>query len=153
MKNRIRDVAKGIPSLAGCAPLEDRQPVVDSKGSRESEGEGETRCVHPHVGILSSLGKEGNLPPATIWMDPDVPVRGARSRTQKDTSRVTPLTGGPQRSPVHRDREQMVGARGGAGTGSQCFMGTESQLGDMESSGDEWWGQLHSSVNSNATEL
>ena len=105
------------------------------------------------LGYHPASGRKDVLPPATTWTDPEDTMHSDRSQTQKDTSRVTPLTGGPQRSPVHRDREQMVGARGGAGTGSQCFMGTESQLGDMESSGDEWWGQLHSSVNSNATEL
>ncbi|XP_030190973.1 junctional sarcoplasmic reticulum protein 1 [Lynx canadensis] len=51
------------------------------------------------------------LPPATAWRDPEATVRSDRSQTQKDTSRVTPLTGGPQRSPVHGDRERMVGAR------------------------------------------
>ena len=47
---------------------------------------------------------------------------------------MTPHTGGPQRSPIHRVREWMVGA----GRGSPCFMGTESQIGtrkDLETDG------------------
>ena len=38
------------------------------------------------------------------------------------------------------------GGRGAQGVGSQCFMGTESQFGEMESSGDRWRGRLHDSV-------
>ena len=63
-------------------------------------------------------GRKDVLPPATTWTDPEATVRGDRSRTQTGTSRVTALTGGPQRSPAHRDREWMVGARAGAGAGS-----------------------------------
>ena len=45
-------------------------------------------------------------------------------------------------SHIHRDRKWM-GARGWGRGGSQCFMGTELQFGEMESSGDGCWGGLH----------
>ena len=67
-----------------------------------------------------------------------------RSQTQ-DPSCVTPLTGGPQRSPIHRDRERMVGARGGWGRGESVFHG-DRESGEMESSGDGWRGRVHDSV-------
>ena len=68
-------------------------------------------------------GRKNVLPPATAWRDPEATGRSDRSQTQTDTSRVTPRTGGPQRSPVHKDREPMVGARGGAGGGQSVLPG------------------------------
>ena len=68
-------------------------------------------------------GRKNVLPPATAWRDPEDTVCSDSSRTEKDTSRVTPRTGGPQRSPVHRDREQTLGARGGAGGGESVLPG------------------------------
>ena len=72
----------------------------------------------------STLKRKGTLSPATTWTDTkDIRLR-ERSQTEKDPSCRTPLPGGPQRRPIHRDREEMVGAKGGAGgRGSQCFMG------------------------------
>ena len=46
---------------------------------------------------------------------------------------VIPLTGGPWKSQIHRDRKEMVGARGG-GRGWECFMGAECQFGKMRKS-------------------
>ena len=40
-------------------------------------------------------GREDVLPPATTWTDLEVTVCSDRNQTQKDTSCVTPLTGGP----------------------------------------------------------
>ena len=39
-------------------------------------------------------------------------ILSERSQTQKDKHCVIPLTGGPWRSQIHRDRKEMVGARG-----------------------------------------
>ena len=44
---------------------------------------------------------------------------------------MIPLTGGPWRSQIHRDRKWMVGARGRGGDGSQCVMGAERQFGKV----------------------
>ena len=70
---------------------------------------------HPHAGILFSPRKEGAPTSAPAWMDPEGTGLREGTQTQKDTSCRTPLPGGPQRRPVHRDREEVVGARGGAG--------------------------------------
>ena len=75
--------------------------------------------------------------PATTWTDPEDTGLREGPQTQKDTSHRTPLPGGPQRKPIHRDREEVVGARGGAG-GS--VLGTGSPCGEMEGSGELWWG-------------
>ena len=40
-------------------------------------------------------GRKDVLPPATTWTDLEITVCSDRSQTQKDTSRVTPRTGGP----------------------------------------------------------
>ena len=87
-------------------------------------------------GMLSSHKREGTLPPATMWTDPEDTGLREGTQTQKDTSCRTPLPGGPQRRSVHRDREEVVGARGGEGGGGQCFLGTGSPCGEMEGSGD-----------------
>ena len=81
--------------------------------------------------ICLSLEKEGLLTPATTWGDPEDTGLSESSQTQKDTSRRTPLPGGPQRSPVHTDREEMVGARAEAGGGESMLPGEESQLRKM----------------------
>ena len=73
----------------------------------------QTRGVHSPPEDDPASGRKDVPPPAAAWTGPEVAVRGDRSRTQKDASRATPLTGGPRRSPVHRDRERTVGARGG----------------------------------------
>ena len=75
------------------------------------------------LGYHPASGRKDVPPPAAAWTDPEDAVRSDRSRTQKDSSRVTPRTGGPQRSPVHGDREWTVGARGGAGGGESVFHG------------------------------
>lgn len=57
-----------------------------------------------------------------------------RSQTQKDQHRAIPFTGGPQRSPIHRDRKWVVGPGAGGGEGRECLTGTECQFGTMSKS-------------------
>lgn len=79
-----------------------------------------------------------------------------RSQTQ-DKQCAIPLTGGPQRSRIHRDRfKEMVGPGAGRGErwGVSVLWGQRVSLGREESSGDRWWGWWHSNVHVlNATEL
>ena len=71
-----------------------------------SVGQRQTQCVHPHAGIfLFSLRKEGILPPATMWMDPEDAVCRDRSQTQKDTSCTNPLIKEVPRGVLFTDRE------------------------------------------------
>ena len=42
---------------------------------------------------------------AIPWMDPKDMMLSERSQTQKDKCCLIPLTGGPQRSHIHRDRK------------------------------------------------
>ena len=82
-----------------------------------------------HTRSISYLKKE--IPThVTEWMDPGDVMLSERSQTQKDTQCLIPLTGGHWGSQIHRDRKQMVGARGW-GRGSPCLMGTEFQFGKM----------------------
>lgn len=83
--------------------------------------------------------KKDILTPATNRGNLQDTVQGNRPDPE-GPSCTTPLPGGPQRRPVYRDREEVVGARGGAGGGGQRFLGTEVQFGEMESSGNGWWG-------------
>ena len=72
-----------------------------------------------------ALGREDFLPPVTTWTDPEDAVHSDRSRTQKDTSRVTPRTGDPQWSPVHRDKVD----GGSQGWGVRASWGQSLSLG------------------------
>ena len=76
--------------------------------------------------------KKDILTPATNRGNLQDTVQGNRPDPE-GPSCTTPLPGGPQRRPVYRDREEVVGARGGAG-GS--VLGTGSPCGEMEGSGD-----------------
>ena len=55
-----------------------------------------------------------------------------RSQTQKDKHCLIPLTGGPWRSQIHRNRKQMVGPGGGGGDGESAFHGVTVSIWEDE---------------------
>ena len=80
----------------------------DLKSTQVSVDKGKVNTDDVSVRTLEcdpASGRKDVLPPATTRRDPEATVRSDRSQTQKDTSCATPLTGGPQRSPVRRARE------------------------------------------------
>ena len=86
----------------------------------------ERGAVQPHAGIFLSEERKDVLPPATAWTDPEAAVRRDRSQTQKDTSRVTPRTGGsPEES---RPPSQRVDG-GSQGWGGRASWGQGLSLG------------------------
>ena len=52
---------------------------------------------------------------APAWMDLEDMMLSEISQMKKDKYSVNLLTGGPQRSHIHRDRKQMVGPGAGGG--------------------------------------
>ena len=50
-----------------------------------------------------------------------------RETRHRRTHGLIPLTGGPWRSQIHRDRKWTVRRGQGKGPGSECFMGMEFQ--------------------------
>ena len=53
----------------------------------------------------AALKRKEILTPATMQVDLESMMLRERSQTQKDTHCLTPLTGGPWRSQIHRDRK------------------------------------------------
>lgn len=53
----------------------------------------------------SAMKRRDILTPTTMWVDPEDTVLSERSQAQKDKHCAIPLTGGPQRSQIHRDGE------------------------------------------------
>ena len=53
----------------------------------------------------TALKRKEILTPATTQVDLESMMLRERSQTQKDTHCLTPLTGGPWRSQIHRDRK------------------------------------------------
>ena len=53
----------------------------------------------------AALKRKEILIPATMQVDLESMMLRERSQTQKDTHYLTPLTGGPWRSQIHKDRK------------------------------------------------
>ena len=101
----------------------------------------------------TALKRKEILTPAPAWTDLEDVMLSDMSQTQKDTHCVVHSQEVP-RGATSTETESGWGARGWGRGGSQCFMGTELQFGEMESSGDGWWRWWHNHVNLlNATEL
>ena len=73
------------------------------------------------VEYYSTLEKIEILTPATTWMNLEDVMLSERSRHRK----LIPLTGGPWRSQIYRDRSRWWGRGLGERRRSQCFMGAE----------------------------
>ena len=65
----------------------------------------------------AALKRKEILTPATTQVNLEVVMLSERSQTQKDKHCLIPLTGGPWRSQIHRNRKQMVGPGAGGGNG------------------------------------
>ena len=87
--------------------------------------------VHLYNGLLFRSKREGDSDTCYNMDEPGGHDAQGEKQTRKDTHCLTPLTGGPWRSQIHRDRKQMVGPGPGKGEGSECFMGTEFQFGTL----------------------
>ena len=79
------------------------------------------------VEYYSALERIEILTPATTWVNLEDVMLSERSRHRK----LIPLTGGPWRSQIHRDRSRWWCQGLGEGRKSQCFMGAELQFGKM----------------------
>lgn len=90
------------------------QPPEASGSRRACTGLGSTVKSAHAPGWDSALDSTGTCSP---WLGPGDTVPGDTSQTQKNTSCVTPLPGGPRKSQIHRHREQVVssGRWGGEG--------------------------------------
>ena len=122
----------GITSCPSDSIWENRDPNGCLHPVHSSPKVGATQCpswmkdkpsaLCPHPGYDPASGRKGpqHLPPRG-WTDPEDTGLREGTQTQKDASRRTPLPGGPQRRPVHR--EEVVGARGGAGVSASWGQG------------------------------
>lgn len=112
--------------LEGTPPHGDSSHPANRWEQPVPTGDGGWTNVHPDKGTLLSLKGKEALTPAATGMAPEDTVLSEICQTQKDKHCATPLTAGPE------TESRSVGAGGG----SECFMGAESQCGSMESPGD-----------------
>lgn len=103
-------------------PTSQRDSQAPQGGSNPLTGAREkTRSIHtPEYCSASERKGPCHLPPCGGALRTRL---SEQSQTQKDPSRRTPLPGGPQRSPVHADSEERVGAGAGAEGGESVLHG------------------------------
>ena len=94
----------------------------------------------------AAMKRQEILTPPPKWMDLEDEMLSDVSQTQMDTHCVVHSQEVP-RGATSTETESGWGARGWGRGGSQCFMGTELQFGEMEISGDGWRGWWHNRVN------
>ena len=96
-------------------------------------------CSIRALEYYAALKRKGILTPAPAWVEPEDVMLRDMSQTQKDTHCVVHSQEVP-RGVTATETESGWGARGWGRGGSQCFMGTELQFGEMEGSGHGWRG-------------
>lgn len=86
----------------------------------------------------SALKRKAVLTPATTWTNLEDVTLSEVSQTQKDTSCLIPLTGGPWRSPVHRTEKMWE-----SGGGESVLHGDRVSVWEHEkvlgADGRGWW--------------
>ena len=101
-----------------------------------------------HTQEHHSATKRGEaLTLATTWTDPETTMLSERSRTQKDTQCVIPLTGNVQNRPIRRHRAWVPGCQGLGEGGGVTAYGDRVSFGVMEFSGIRQKSWLHHTVN------
>ena len=111
--------------------------------------------VYIYNGKLFSLKRKEILSHATTRMNLEDMTLNERSQTQKDKFCVVPLTGGPKRTQIHRDRKAERWVQGlGEGGRELAFHGDGVSVLQDENSFDDGWRWLRNSVNVlNAVEM